>query len=235
MSVKTCPDCAEEVQESARVCRHCGYRFAPPPDPPTTGARPSRTRPPKRVLWAVLAVAAVIAAVTLILVMRPWDPADRTVRVPSESMQPTYAAGDTLEVDEDFDELGRGDVVAVHPPRGAEQSRCGVDHAASAACSEPTAERSDLLFVKRIVAEPGDRVKVIEGAVYINGERQDEPFINEDNASNCQLCNLPAEIAVPPEHFFVMGDNRGESADSREWGPVKREWVVGKVVGENGG
>ena len=78
-----------------------------------------------------------------------------------------------------------------------------------------------------MVAVGGDRLKVIDGRVYINGKRQKEPFIRPDD--ECGICNLPEEITIPKGHFFMMGDNRGESADSREWGPVPKKWMIGKA------
>jgi signal peptidase I len=72
---------------------------------------------------------------------------------------------------------------------------------------------------------PGDRLAVKEGRVYINGKRQNEPFIRPDAA--CETCNEPREITIPPDHFFMMGDNRGNSTDSRVWGPVPKKWVIG--------
>ena len=77
------------------------------------------------------------------------------------------------------------------------------------------------------LAGPGDRLKVVDGRVYIDGERQGEPFVRPD--ANCPICDLPEEITIPAGHFFMMGDNRGESADSREWGPVPEDWIIGKA------
>jgi signal peptidase I len=47
----------------------------------------------------------------------------------------------------------------------------------------------------------------------------------------CATCNLERPITIPPDHLFVLGDNRGESSDSREWGPVRSDWITAKVVG----
>ena len=74
---------------------------------------------------------------------------------------------------------------------------------------------------------PGDRLRCIEGSVYINGKRQDEPFARLD--PECATCNLPREITIPDGQYYMMGDNRGESADSREWGPVPKKWIIGKA------
>jgi signal peptidase I len=63
--------------------------------------------------------------------------------------------------------------------------------------------------------------------VYIDGRRQNEDFARLD--SSCEICNLPVEITIPEGHYFMMGDNRGASADSREWGPVPKKWMIGKA------
>ena len=60
-----------------------------------------------------------------------------------------------------------------------------------------------------MVAVPGDRLKVLEGSVYIDGKRQKESFARLD--PECGICNLPREITIPKDHYFMMGDNRGES------------------------
>jgi signal peptidase I len=78
-----------------------------------------------------------------------------------------------------------------------------------------------------VVGLPGDHLKVIEGSVYINGKRLDEPFARLD--AECPTCNLPRPITIPKGEYYMMGDNRGESADSREWGPVPKKWIIGKA------
>ncbi|HEX2415179.1 MAG TPA: signal peptidase I [Thermoleophilaceae bacterium] len=151
-------------------------------------------------------------------------------RIPSESMVPTLEIGQRVLVDRvsfRFGDPGRDDVVVFKPPAGADTNTCGVRHPSDTACPEPTPERSDTNFIKRVVGLPGDRLKVIDGAVYINGRRQRESFARLD--PSCGICNLPGEITIPDDHYFMMGDNRGESADSREWGPVPKKWIIGKA------
>ena len=63
--------------------------------------------------------------------------------------------------------------------------------------------------------------------VYVNGRRQKEPFARF--SSSCDICNLPDEITVPKGYYFMMGDNRGASADSRVWGPIPKDWVIGQA------
>jgi signal peptidase I len=151
-------------------------------------------------------------------------------RIPSESMVPTLEVGQRVLVDRvsfRFGDPGRNDVVVFKPPAGADGNTCGVEPPRGAACAEPTPERSDTNFIKRVVGLPGDRLRVVDGAVYINGRRQDSSFAELD--ATCPICNLPTEITIPEDHYFMMGDNRGESADSREWGPVPKKWIIGKA------
>ncbi|HEX8066142.1 MAG TPA: signal peptidase I [Thermoleophilaceae bacterium] len=153
-------------------------------------------------------------------------------RIPSASMEPTLDIGQRVlvsRVNYKFSDPDRGDVVVFKPPRGADDNTCGIAIQPNDGhpCSRPTSGRSDQNFIKRIVAGPGDRLKVIAGRAIVNGKRQDEPFIEPD--ATCPICNLPKEIRVPPGHFFMMGDNRGESADSREWGPVPEDSIVGQA------
>ena len=152
-------------------------------------------------------------------------------RIPSESMVPTLSVGQRVLVNRvsgRFSEPDRGDVTVFKPPKGADENRCGVDKPVNEPCPTPTKERSETNFIKRVVGLPGDRLKVVDNHVYINGRKQDEPFINPGTPCE-QLCNLPREITIPKDHYYMMGDNRGESADSREWGPVPKKWLIGQA------
>jgi signal peptidase I len=174
-------------------------------------------------LVTIVAVALGLALGIQAFVVKPF-------RIPSESMVPTLAVSQRVLVDRlsyRFGDPDRGDIVVFKPPKGADTDACGVQHSDRAACPRPTDERSDTNFIKRVVALGGDRLKVVGGQVYINGKRQEEPFIRADDA--CSICNLPEEITIPEGHFFMMGDNRGESADSREWGPIPEKWIIGKA------
>jgi signal peptidase I len=151
-------------------------------------------------------------------------------RIPSESMVPTLEVGQRVLVDRvsfRFGDPDRGDIVVFKPPHGADVGSCGVEHPSDQPCPKETPERSDTNFIKRVVGLPGDHLKVIEGSVYINGKRQDESFARLD--AECPTCNLPREITIPKGEYYMMGDNRGESADSREWGPVPKKWIIGKA------
>jgi signal peptidase I len=154
-------------------------------------------------------------------------------QIPSESMEPTLDVGQRVLVNRfqyHLGDPGIGDVVVFHPPAGADRgTECGVRRAPNQPCPQPTEERSDQNFIKRIVAGPGDRLSVRNGHPVVDGEiNRDEDYILP-----CSMggggCNLPREIVIPPDHYFMMGDNRGSSDDSRFWGPVPRDWIIGKA------
>lgn len=152
-------------------------------------------------------------------------------RVPSESMAPTLELGDRIMVRQrgSYDPE-RGDIVAFHPPSGADTNRCGEGPAEleRRACARPLRGELSQTFVKRIVALEGDRLAVVGGRVRVDGRPRDEPYARLDRS--CISCNLPEEITIPSGHVFVMGDNRAASADSRQWGPVPEDSIVGPVI-----
>ena len=151
-------------------------------------------------------------------------------RIPSESMVPTLEINQRVLVNRignNFDEPDVGDIQVFHPPTGAtgEATRCGVPVGENEICPRPTGEKADVNFIKRVVAGPGDRLRIDDGHVILNGKRQSEPFIR--GCAEGQGCDYPGEITIPPGHWFMMGDNRGASDDSRFWGPVPRDWFIG--------
>jgi signal peptidase I len=155
-------------------------------------------------------------------------------RIPSESMEPTLDVGQRVLVWRLGLRVGtpqRGDIMVFKPPKGADQNECGVPgfnpEAQHEACPRPTPQHSSTNFIKRVVAVGGDSLAVKSGRVYLNGREQKEPFIRP--SSDCGICQLEHPIRIPKGYFFMMGDNRGESADSREWGPVPKKWMIGKA------
>jgi signal peptidase I len=169
-------------------------------------------------------------------------------RIPSPSMVPTLKVGQRVLVNRlgpHFGDPSRGDIIVFKPPKGADPSvdQCGIptQPGDKHPCAKPTPDQSSSNFIKRVVALPGDWIEVKKGRVYlVKGAKtkppqsafkeQDEPFINKDgNDATCSLCNLPDPIQVPPDHFFMMGDNRAESDDSRQWGPVPKKWIIGRA------
>ena len=87
--------------------------------------------------------------------------------------------------------------------------------------------RGDTNFVKRVVGLPGDTVELKDGYLYVNGEKYDEPYINDDYRSG-PLNTMSARV-VPEGKYFVMGDHRNNSNDSRSVGPIDRDMIVGHV------
>ncbi|HET7588933.1 MAG TPA: signal peptidase I [Solirubrobacterales bacterium] len=174
-------------------------------------------------------VVIVALALGLALAIQAWIV--KPYQIPSESMEPTLDVGQRVLVNRflyHFKDPKIGDVVVFHPPAGAELGQgeqCGAPQAPGEPCSEPTDSESDQNFIKRIVAGPGDEVSIRAGHPVVNGVIQkDEPFINP-----CPSCNLPRTITIPADHWFMMGDNRGASDDSRFWGPVPRDWIIGEA------
>jgi signal peptidase I len=155
-------------------------------------------------------------------------------QIPSASMEPTLVPGERVLVNRLSYSIGGdpsvGDIVVFHPPSGADGNgrECGVTRQPDQACPEGTSEQSDQNFIKRIVAGPGDTLSIDNGHPVVNGvKKADEPYINPCHGNSD--CNLPEEITIPPDQYFMMGDNRGQSDDSRYWGPVPKDWIVGKA------
>jgi signal peptidase I len=122
------------------------------------------------------------------------------------------------------------DIVVFHPPLGADGPgpTCGAQRQEGEACAEPVDQRSDTNFIKRVVAGPGDTLRIEDGVPVVNGVAAEESFTRPCRGTGGG-CDLPKEIIIPPDHYFMMGDNRGQSDDSRFWGPVPKEWIIGKA------
>jgi signal peptidase I len=156
-------------------------------------------------------------------------------QIPSGSMIPTLEINQRVLVNRlsyHFGDPQVGEIVVFHPPLGADGPgpQCGAPREDGRPCAEPVEERSSTNFIKRIVAGPGDTIAIRDGVPIVNGEPADEDFTRDCNRGGFGSgCNLPRSITVPPDHYFMMGDNRGASDDSRFWGPVPREWIIGKT------
>ncbi len=172
----------------------------------------------------IVATAVALALGIQALIVKPYQ-------IPSPSMEPTLDPGQRVLVNRvtyHFRDPKIGDIVVFHPPAGADHgNECGVKRTAGKACPEPTSDPSDTNFIKRIVAGPGDTLKISGGHPVVNGVEAEEDFILPCNG--VPGCNLPKEITIPPDHYFMMGDNRGQSDDSRYWGPVPRDWIIGQA------
>jgi signal peptidase I len=153
-------------------------------------------------------------------------------RIPSESMEPALDVGQRVLVNRignRFSTPKVGEIMVFHPPEGWKLAtkcgdpRQGEGHAA--ACARPSPQRSTDNFIKRVVALPGDRVSIRNGHVIRNGRTEQDSYIRPCQAG--AECDFPQSITIPPGHYFMMGDNRGSSDDSRFWGPVPKGWIVG--------
>jgi signal peptidase I len=196
--------------------------------------------PRRKTVTALLLLAAIAAAVVaVVLILSGGGDSGDTVTFtdPSGSMVPTFEVGDKLKVNLDAfsdAEPAIGEVVVFHPPAGAESaSECGVVSGGmqplerGEPCPKPTEEGSRQTFVKRIVAVGGDTLSIKNGNAVVNGVEEDPSYTKPCGGG--YECNLPKTIEIPNGYFFMLGDNRGESDDSRYWGPIPRQWILGRV------
>ena len=125
--------------------------------------------------------------------------------IPSESMVPTLEIGDRVLANKfiyRFTEPERGDVVVFQSVEGGDEE-----------------------LIKRVIGVPGDTIRVDNGTLFVNGEAQNEPYVNAMVPDG----GVYGPTTVPKGHVFVMGDNRGNSRDSRFFGPVPYENIEGEA------
>jgi len=162
---------------------------------------------------------AAVIAVLLSLFVRTF--LFEAFKIPTPSMESSLMVGDHIIVDKfslgprlDFEggllpmrDIRRGDVVVFKFEREPEKD-----------------------YVKRVVGLPGDEVKVDNKILYVNGKAVSEPYVQHIDAAVLPDRDFLAPVRVPAEHFFAMGDNRDNSADSREWGFVSRDQIRGRAM-----
>jgi len=125
-------------------------------------------------------------------------------QIPSGSMEPTILIGDRVWTDKlflRFGEIERGDILVFDPPFEAEYP-----------------------YIKRVIGLPGETLEVRGGKVYINGEALDEPYIAEPPRDPY------GPVTIPPGQYFMMGDNRNQSNDSRFWGTLRADQIKARAV-----
>lgn len=124
------------------------------------------------------------------------------VRVEGKAMMPGLKNGDKVLMKKKFSDLNRSDIVVHYYPLD-----------------------TDLSYIKRIIGLPGETLMIEDGKVFINGTQIEEPYLLDEWRS---ADSLPEPVKIPDGHYFVLGDNRRNSSDSRYWGTVPRNLIYGK-------
>ncbi len=165
--------------------------------------------------WAItIAIAVGVVLIVKSFVVNPY-------RIPSSSMEPTFhctgmpgclgGSNDRVLANRfiwHFSDPKRGDVVVFEAPEAAVE-QCGQGGT----------------YVKRVIGLPGETVSAAEGDVFINGERLNEPYLRKGHAATVP----DFSVTLGEDEYWMMGDNRDMSCDSRRWGPVPRDSLIGPV------
>jgi len=172
---------------------------------PSVGVAPTPSPSPaaaRTLFWLRdLAVSVVIAIIVILFLYQP-------VKVEGTSMTPSLINDERIFINKftyrfGFADIGRGDTVVFWAPEDPARS-----------------------YIKRVIGVPGDVVEIDRGAVILNGQRIEEPYVPDDNRDRVSM----QARTVEPGHYFVLGDHRNSSNDSRSWGTVSREAIYGKAV-----
>jgi signal peptidase I len=176
-------------------------------------------RTPKKSNWLRETAVVVVVALVAAILLRTF--VVQTFFIPSGSMDPTLKVGDRILVDKlayHLHGVDRGNIVVFKRPANED---CG---------GLPVAD-----LVKRVIGLPGDTVSLRQGYVLIDGRRLNESWLPTSRRGVTypgpagQPYDLAKPYVVPANHYFMMGDNRKDSCDSRYWGPISRSLIVGKV------
>jgi signal peptidase I len=179
-------------------------------------------------LVVIIAVALGLALAIQAFVVKPYE-------IPSGSMLPTLHLGQRILVDRVGTHFGSpqvGDIYVFHPPASEtcanpRQGQNGDGQDAKRACDVVQAQESSQTYVKRVVGLPGDRLSIRGGHVFRDGKPERDSYTIPCDGSG--ECNFPGTITVPPGDYYMMGDNRPDSLDSRFWGPVPEKWLIGEA------
>ena len=152
--------------------------------------------------WAAVLVIAVLVAGGLRAFVV------QTFYVPTGSMLPTLQLGDRIVVVKIGYTIHRGDIVVFRRPPA-------------------DTDTADDDLVKRVIGLPGETISSMRGTVLIDGRPLAEPWLPTLTGSCAEAAQNIATTRIPPGHYFMMGDNRGVSDDSRFWGPIPASWIIG--------
>jgi signal peptidase I len=183
---------------------------ADPADAGPAGAGPRRPR--RRRALAETAIM-ILVAVLLAELVRTF--AFQTFWIPTSSMVPALGVYDRLVVQKAFftwRDVREGDIVVFSHPR--------LDD-----CPGPEGD-----LVKRVIALPGQTIYSSGNGIYVNGRLLAEPYLPHDDPLGPPIASSQHPVRVPPGEFYLLGDNRADSCDSRYWGPIKGSSIVGQVV-----
>jgi len=194
--------------------------------------RTSKRGPLRSTVELVVTVAIAVGLAFLIqaFLVKPY-------KIPSPSMVPTLTPGQRVLVWRLNTSPSVGEITVFHPPAGADSENpnqeCGdpsegfnaEGNADRRPCDKPTAGESSQTFIKRVVGVGGDVLTIKHGHVYRNGVREHDSYIAACGA--VPECTFKRPIKVPRGMYYMMGDNRGDSDDSRFWGPVPKKWIIG--------
>jgi len=176
------------------------------------GAATTANQHRRRHGWIVETVVVVVVAVVVAVVLRAF--VIQTFFIPSGSMEPTLKIGDRILVDKlsyHLHGVGRGDIIVFKTPP-AEVGKCA---------GPPVPD-----LVKRVIGLPGEEISSRGNTVLINGKPLAEPWLPRHDPLGQPI----TPTRIPANRYFVMGDNRANSCDSRDWGLVPRSSIVGRVV-----
>jgi signal peptidase I len=186
-----------------------------PADTAPAGTSPEQPRRRKR-LRRTLVETAIIIVVAVLLAGLVRTFAFQTFWVPSASMTPTLGVYDRILVQKAFftwHDVHEGDIVVFsHPPL----DQC------------PGPQQGDL--VKRVIALPGQTIYSSGNSIYVNGRLLAEPYLPSYDPLGPPIASSRHPYRVPPGEFYLLGDNRSDSCDSRFWGPIEGSTIIGKVV-----
>ncbi|HEY2770275.1 MAG TPA: signal peptidase I [Solirubrobacteraceae bacterium] len=181
-------------------------------------------------LVVIVAIALGLALAIQAFIVKPY-------KIPSGSMEPTLHINQRVLVDRignNFSSPSVGNIVVFHPPKtyatGCANPRQGENQAGqngAQPCDMAGSQASSETFIKRVVGLPGDRIQIRGGHVIRNGVPEKDSYIDPCGAGGA--CTFSGTITVPKGEYYMMGDNRGASDDSRFWGPVPKSWIIGKA------
>ncbi len=179
-------------------------------------------------LVVIVAVALGLAIVIQGFIVKPYE-------IPSASMEPTLRINQRILVDRvgmHFSTPHIGDIFVFHPPvsetcADPNQGENSIGQEGVAPCDVAQPRESSQTYVKRVVGLPGDRLAIRDGHVYRDGRLEPSSFTVP--CAGAGECNFRASITVPTGDYYMMGDNRPDSLDSRYWGPVPKAWLIGKA------